>query len=183
VEGLPLGTQGGMVVRHTFPVDAEYQIQAGGGGRVDITIDGTPIPAGRGRIPIPAGPRTIRVATVAGFDTARMDGIFSVPAGRGRGMSVTITGPFRPSNAERRLPGMFFAGSGTTAAFTNGVLASHAVTISNTGSFTITATRTSGGSLARESARARAAAATTTSSRRSAGRRRPAWASEQASSG
>ena len=97
VEGLPLGTQGGMVVRHTFPVDAEYQIQAGGGGRVDITIDGTPIPAGRGRIPIPAGPRTIRVATVAGFDTARMDGIFSAPAGRGRGMSVTITGPFRPS--------------------------------------------------------------------------------------
>jgi mono/diheme cytochrome c family protein len=97
VDGLPLGTQGGMVVRHTFPVDAEYQIQAGGGGRVDITIDGTPIPAGRGRIPIPAGPRTIRVASVAGFDTTRMDGIFSAPAGRGRGMSVTITGPFRPS--------------------------------------------------------------------------------------
>src|SRR5688500_1922791 len=97
VEGLPLGTQGGMIVRHTFPVDAEYQIQAGGGGRVDITIDGTPIPAGRGRIPIPAGPRTIRVANIAGFDTARMDGIFSAPGGRGRGMSVTITGPFRPS--------------------------------------------------------------------------------------
>jgi hypothetical protein len=97
VEGLPLGTQGGMVVRHTFPVDAEYQIQAGGGARVDITIDGTPIPAGRGRIPIPAGPRTIGVAAVAGFDTARMDGVFSAPAGRGRGMSVTITGPFRPS--------------------------------------------------------------------------------------
>jgi mono/diheme cytochrome c family protein len=97
VDGLPLGTQGGMVVRHIFPVDAEYQIQAGGGGRIDITIDGTPIPAGRGRIPIPAGPRTIRVANVAGFDTARMDGIFSAPAGRGRGMSVTITGPFRPS--------------------------------------------------------------------------------------
>ena len=32
-----------------------------------------------------------------GFDTARMDGIFSAPAGRGRGMSMTITGPFRPS--------------------------------------------------------------------------------------
>jgi mono/diheme cytochrome c family protein len=96
VDGLPLGTQGGMVVHHTFPVDAEYQIQAGG-ARGDITIDGTPVPAGRGRIPIPAGRRTIGVATVAGFDTARMDGIFSAPAGRGRGMSLTITGPFRPS--------------------------------------------------------------------------------------
>jgi MSHA biogenesis protein MshQ len=35
-------------------------------------------------------------------------------------------------------------GSGTTAAFTAGVLASHSVTISSTGSCTITATRTSG---------------------------------------
>jgi hypothetical protein len=35
VEGLPLGTRGGMVVRHAFPLDAEYDIQigAGGGGR------------------------------------------------------------------------------------------------------------------------------------------------------
>jgi hypothetical protein len=96
VDGLPLGTQGGMLVRHTFPLDAEYQIQAGG-GRVDVTIDGTPVPGGRGRIPIPAGPRTIGVATVPGFDTAGMDGIFSAPAGRGRGTSLTITGPYRPS--------------------------------------------------------------------------------------
>jgi len=40
--------------------------------------------------------------------------------------------------------GTLSAGSGTTAAFTNGVLASHSLTISNTGSFTITATRTGG---------------------------------------
>jgi mono/diheme cytochrome c family protein len=96
VEGLPLGTQGGMIVRHTFPLDAEYQIQAGG-GRVDVTIDGTPVPAGRGRIPIPAGPHTIGVATVPVFDTAGLDGIFSAPPGRGRGMTLTITGPYRPS--------------------------------------------------------------------------------------
>jgi mono/diheme cytochrome c family protein len=96
VDGLPLGTQGGMLVRHTFPLDAEYQLQVGG-GRVDLTIDGTPVTAGRGRIPIPAGPRTIGVAIVPGFDTAGMDGIFSAPRGRGRGMSLTITGPFRPT--------------------------------------------------------------------------------------
>jgi phytoene desaturase len=29
--------------------------------------------------------------------------------------SFSQTGPFRPSNVERRLPGMFFAGSGTVA--------------------------------------------------------------------
>jgi outer membrane protein assembly factor BamB len=40
--------------------------------------------------------------------------------------------------------GMLSAGGGTTAAFTAGVLASTSVTISNTGSFTITATRTGG---------------------------------------
>ncbi|MDZ7379745.1 MAG: DUF2341 domain-containing protein, partial [candidate division KSB1 bacterium] len=40
--------------------------------------------------------------------------------------------------------GTLSAGGGTTAAFTNGVLASHSVTISNTGTFTITATRTAG---------------------------------------
>ena len=45
LEGLPLGTRGGIVVRHTFPLDAEYDIQvaqAGGGAR----LGGAP-PAGR----------------------------------------------------------------------------------------------------------------------------------------
>ena len=40
--------------------------------------------------------------------------------------------------------GNIMAGGGTTASFTNGVLSSHNVTISNTGSFTITATETAG---------------------------------------
>ncbi len=39
--------------------------------------------------------------------------------------------------------GNLSAGGGTTASFTSGVLSSHSVTISNTGSFTITATETS----------------------------------------
>lgn len=98
MEGLPLGTQGGMTVRHNFPLDAEYQISAS--GRVDLTIDGQPVTAGgRGRIPVPAGPHTIGIANVPGFDTAGMDGVFSAPS-RGRGgVSLTITGPFAPSGA------------------------------------------------------------------------------------
>src|SRR5205085_1572533 len=40
--------------------------------------------------------------------------------------------------------GTLTSGSGTTAAFTAGVLASHSVNISNIGTFNITATKTSG---------------------------------------
>jgi hypothetical protein len=96
VDGLPLGTQGGMIVRHNFPLDAEYQIQTAGRG--DITIDGAPAASGgRGRIRMPAGPHTIGAAAVPGFDGAGMDGVFSAPAPRGRGISITIAGPYRPT--------------------------------------------------------------------------------------
>jgi hypothetical protein len=33
VEGLPLGARGGMVVRHLFPLDADYDLQLGAAGR------------------------------------------------------------------------------------------------------------------------------------------------------
>jgi mono/diheme cytochrome c family protein len=105
MDGMPLGTQGGMMVRHNFPLDAEYQIQTGG-GRVDMTIDGMPVPTGgRGRIPIPAGPHTIGVANVPGFDSGGLDGVFSAPPTRARGMSITITGPYNatgPGNTPSR---------------------------------------------------------------------------------
>src|SRR4029077_101245 len=90
VDGLPLGTLGGMIVRHNFPLDAEYQIQTGG-GRVDMTIDGMPVPTGgRGRIPIPAGPHTIGVSNVPAFNSGGLDGVFSAPPTRSRDMSITI---------------------------------------------------------------------------------------------
>ncbi len=98
-EGMPLGTNGGLVVQHNFPLDGEYQIQ-GGTGRVDMTLDGVAVPTGgRGRIPITAGPHTIGVANVPGFDTNGMDGVFSAPAPRGRGMSITINGPYNATGA------------------------------------------------------------------------------------
>ncbi len=31
IEGLPLGTRGGMLIQHTFPMDAEYEFTVGGG--------------------------------------------------------------------------------------------------------------------------------------------------------
>ena len=65
VDGLPLGTRGGLVVRHTFPLDAEYELQVGqaGGARLGgpaaagprtddlyVTVDGMRVALqGRGR--------------------------------------------------------------------------------------------------------------------------------------
>src|SRR5688572_16986467 len=70
IEGLPLGTRGGMVVKHTFPLDAEYEFTIGGGGGfggaggagTDITIDGARLTVQntrRFRVPVTAGPHTI----------------------------------------------------------------------------------------------------------------------------
>jgi NPCBM-associated, NEW3 domain of alpha-galactosidase len=58
-----------------------------------------------------------------------------VPSFNGAGNAVVVTST-----------GTLLAGGGTTASFVNGILASHSVTIANGGSFTITATRSAGGS-------------------------------------
>jgi hypothetical protein len=108
LDGMPLGTQGGMVARHNFPLDAEYEIRAGA-GRIDVTIDGEPVPvSGRGsiRVAIPAGPHTIRAASVRAAETATLDDVFSAPERGGGGIStITITGPYNstgPGNSPSR---------------------------------------------------------------------------------
>jgi hypothetical protein len=114
LEGLPIGTRGGIIVRHTFPLDAEYDIQvaqagggarlggappAGGGGRGEgpyVAIDGVRVQVqGRGatRIRVTAGPHTVAAAAVAGNRTAGADGIFDI-ASRAPGVSqIAIAGP------------------------------------------------------------------------------------------
>lgn len=116
LEGLPLGTRGGMIVRHTFPLDGEYEFNIGGGGAAgggrgggpttDFTIDGERIPVAntrRLRLPIKAGPHTLVAAIVdrarpAGVDDAysdfRVDSAFAVGGGV---QSVMIIGPFDSS--------------------------------------------------------------------------------------
>jgi hypothetical protein len=117
IEGLPLGTRGGMVVRHTFPLDAEYEFTLGGGGPggggaaggADVTIDGVRVTAQntrRFRIPVTAGPHTIGVAVLdrqrgAGVDDAYSD-FRAANNGFGVGggvQSVSIMGPFNPTGA------------------------------------------------------------------------------------
>ncbi len=97
LDGMPIGTVGGMVAQHNFPLDAEYEIRASG-TRVDLTIDGMPIPTGgRGsiRAPIRAGLHTIGAASTRAFDAANLDNVFSAPPGRGAGVTaITVTGPY-----------------------------------------------------------------------------------------
>ena len=112
VEGLPLGTRGGIVIRHTFPLDAEYDLQVGqaGGARLGgpptagpraddlyVALDGTriTIQGGRGatRLRIPAGPHTIAAAPVVRTRTTGADGIFHVEPRTPGVTQVTIAGP------------------------------------------------------------------------------------------
>jgi len=117
VDGLPLGTRGGFVITHTFPLDAEYDLlvgQAGGarlggppaaGPRTDdlyVTLDGVRVAVqGRGatRLKIPAGPHMIAAASVVRSHAGGADGVFHVETRTPGITQVTIAGPFNPTGA------------------------------------------------------------------------------------
>ena len=116
LDGLPLGTRGGLLVRHTFPLDAEYEFTVGGGGPqaaagppLDITIDGRRVEAPnlrRFRIPVTAGPHTIAVAIVDRQRGAGIDEVYSDFRAANRGFvtaggvqNIGILGPFNATGA------------------------------------------------------------------------------------
>ena len=109
IDGLPLGTRGGLLVTHTFPLDAEYEFSIGGGigggpaGATDFTIDGEKIAAPnlrKVRIPVSAGPHTLGVAVIDRARGAGVDDIYSdfrkdAKFVNGGGVqNITILGPF-----------------------------------------------------------------------------------------
>jgi len=112
LDGLPLGTRGGIVVRHTFPLDAEYELQVsqGGGARLGgppasgprpedsyVALDGARIAIqGRGpmRMRIAAGPHTLAAAPIVRTRTTGADGIFHVDARTPGVTQIVITGPY-----------------------------------------------------------------------------------------
>jgi mono/diheme cytochrome c family protein len=110
LDGLPLGTRGGMIVRHTFPLNADYDLQIGPGRSgglgavvtaraqdIDVTIDGQPVDLQgktQVRLPMEAGPHTIAVALVKKSHVDGADGVYDAPT-RAPGISqITIAGPF-----------------------------------------------------------------------------------------
>ena len=113
VEGLPLGTRGGVLVTHTFPLDAEYELTIGGGGpggaagaAIDITLDGQPLTVANPRSfrqRITAGPHTIGLALVDRQRGAGVDDTFSdhrtdaAFVNAGGVQTLTILGPFESS--------------------------------------------------------------------------------------
>jgi mono/diheme cytochrome c family protein len=111
IDGLPLGTRGGMLITHVFPLDAEYEFSFGGGGgggfgnvgaQVDFTIDGEKqtVTGRQFRLKVPAGPHRIGVAMVdrrraAGVDDVYSDFRTAEPPTVGGGVnSININGPF-----------------------------------------------------------------------------------------
>ena len=110
LDGLPLGTRGGMIVRHTFPLNADYDLQIGPGRSggigavvtaraqdIDVTIDGQPVDLQgktQVRLPVEAGPHTLAVALVKKSHVDGADGVYDAPT-RAPGISqITIVGPF-----------------------------------------------------------------------------------------
>jgi len=113
IEGLPLGTRGGFLIHHTFPLDAEYEFALGGrpggpGGGIDITLDGEQIKVENPRnfrLKVSAGPHTIGLSLPdrqrgAGIDEIysdfRVDATFRNPGGV---PNLVITGPLNTTGA------------------------------------------------------------------------------------
>jgi mono/diheme cytochrome c family protein len=81
IDGLPLGTRGGIVVRHTVTLDGERLTLA---------------PRGATRLTVAAGPHTIGAAMIVRTHVAGADSVFNAPS-RAPGVSqLTIVGPFNP---------------------------------------------------------------------------------------
>lgn len=113
IDGLPLGTRGGMSFSHSFPLDAVYEFHVETVGRpaiatqtlceppdVIVTMNGRPLElehAATFRMAIPAGPQTFAVALL---DAARCSGVndlhdvYSVSGGI---RHIEISGPFAPT--------------------------------------------------------------------------------------
>jgi Protein of unknown function (DUF1592)/Protein of unknown function (DUF1588)/Protein of unknown function (DUF1587)/Protein of unknown function (DUF1585)/Protein of unknown function (DUF1595)/Planctomycete cytochrome C len=107
LEGMPLGSRGGVRIEYDFPLDGEYRfsVRAGyalakGSSVIDVALDGRHIDLQNlrdFRLPVTAG---IHVLTAAIFDTKRPAGvndIYSVFKVDGGVDSVEIAGPFNAS--------------------------------------------------------------------------------------
>jgi len=114
IEGLPLGTRGGMLIQHIFPLDGEYDFriarsgvgvgQAGVGGdeELEISINGERVylvdrnsPRDI-RLAMKAGPQSIGVAVVKKRNVRGVDDLYDTYSATLGVSTVSITGPFNP---------------------------------------------------------------------------------------
>jgi len=115
IEGLPLGTRGGMLIQHIFPVDGEYdfriarsgvgvgQVSVGGDEEIEISVNGERVYlVGRDsprdiRLPMRAGPQSIGVAVLKKRNVRGVDDLYDTYAATLGVSTVSITGPFNVS--------------------------------------------------------------------------------------
>jgi hypothetical protein len=121
IEGLPLGTRGGIAVEHNFPLDAEYEIAVQAllptagwdnptgalvwcdGPKVEFAFNGAPLALDehrRLRLRVPAGTQRITAALV---DVKRCAGVNELYLGEvavgGAIAGLVIDGPYQPTGA------------------------------------------------------------------------------------
>lgn len=117
VEGLPLGTRGGMRIEHNFPVDAEYEFRVAAniavagrgndtgimiwcaGPKLEVMVNDLPVPVTdplRFRLKVPAGPQTIGLAMVDEKHCVGAHELLAADADGGSGavQALEIDGPY-----------------------------------------------------------------------------------------
>jgi hypothetical protein len=112
IEGLPLGTRGGMLIQHTFPLDGEYdfritrsgvgvgQTSVGGDEEFEISVNGERVyVTGRNsprdiRLTLKAGPQSIGIAVLKKRNARGVEDLYGVFAASLGVSTVSITGPF-----------------------------------------------------------------------------------------
>jgi hypothetical protein len=115
IDGLPLGTRGGTLIQHTFPLDAEYSLRVRvrgaaiglaaanlQGEEIEVSLDGERIklvPATATidlKLPIKAGPHALGVTFVR-KPPPGADDVWQIFAANSGVQSVAITGPLAPT--------------------------------------------------------------------------------------
>ncbi len=114
IDGLPLGTRGGILVHYNFPLDAEYdvKIRARGGGigvggqgvkgeELELTLNGERVKTATGtsleaRVKVKAGPQTVGAAYIRQSPPGA-DDLWHVYATSSVVSNVVISGPFNPT--------------------------------------------------------------------------------------
>jgi hypothetical protein len=111
VDGLPLGTRGGLEIEHVFPLDAEYEIvvrRAGSGFGLPAVAGAEPVELSldderlavlepdtpSARVKVAAGPHELSVAMIAASRPRGVDDLNSEWAGAVGVQSISIMGPF-----------------------------------------------------------------------------------------
>jgi hypothetical protein len=115
IDGLPLGTRGGIRVQHVFPLDAEYEFNilrsgpnnfvlpmVGTRDPLEVAIDGervAVIEAGkptRIRLPVKAGLHTVQIAFLHTVAEQEVNDLFVVKAASASVGGFDLRGPFNP---------------------------------------------------------------------------------------